>query len=124
MTAHTLNSSPCEETGHGSPDQHATPAFVVVFISQRTDGDAGYAATARRMVELAEKQPGFMGAASTRDHTGQGITVSYWRSLADIERWKGDAEHMAAQQSGKEQWYASFRLTVARVERDHMWTAE
>lgn len=105
-------------------NEQATPAFVVVFISQRTEGDNGYAITARRMVELAEKQPGFMGATSTRDDIGQGITVSYWRSLADIEHWKADAEHMAAQQSGMAQWYASFRLTVARVERDKSWTAE
>lgn len=103
-------------------DVQAKPAFVVVFISQRTDGDNGYAIAARRMVELAEQQPGFMGASSTRDETGQGITVSYWRSLADIERWKADAEHMAAQQAGMNHWYTSFRLTVARVERDKSWT--
>ena len=38
------------------------------------------------MVELAATQPGFLGIDSTRGDDGFGITVSYWRSEADIQK--------------------------------------
>jgi len=50
--------------------------------------EAGYGATADRMVELASKQPGFLGIESTRDEAGFGITVSYWESEAAIAAWR------------------------------------
>lgn len=49
---------------------------------------------ADRMVELAEKQPGFLGVESARNELG--ITVSYWNDLASIKAWKQHAEHTIA----------------------------
>jgi heme-degrading monooxygenase HmoA len=66
---------------------------------------------------MASEQPGFLGAESVRD--GLGITVSYWESLDAIDNWKRNAEHREAQKLGREQWYATFKIRVARVERDH-----
>lgn len=97
------------------------PGYVVVFVSQRSDGDNGYGEMAARMVELVESYGGYLGAKSVRDAQGLGITVSYWRNLDDIARWKADAEHQAAQHLGFEKWYEHFRLTVAKVERDEAW---
>lgn len=98
-----------------------TPAYVAIFISQRSEGDNGYGAMAERMVAGVAKFNGYLGAESVRDATGLGITVSYWRSLDDIARWKADAEHQQAQRLGKSDWYQHFRLTVARVEKDMYW---
>ncbi len=96
----------------------APPYYAVIFSSQRNaQDDAGYAAMAARMVELATAQPGFLGVESTRDADGFGITVSYWRSDADIAGWKANAEHLGAQARGHRDWYAGFELRVARVER-------
>lgn len=97
------------------------PNYVVVFISQRAEGDKGYGAMAERMVASVEKFNGYLGSESVRDATGLGITVSYWQSLDDIARWKADAEHQQAQRLGKSDWYQHFRLTVARVEKDIRW---
>lgn len=97
------------------------PNFVVVFVSDRTDGDQGYAEMAGHMADSVAKFDGYLGAESVRDASGHGITVSYWRSLDDIARWKADAEHLVAQRLGKEAWYTNFRLTVARVEKDVIW---
>jgi heme-degrading monooxygenase HmoA len=92
--------------------------YAVIFTSQRTPGDAaGYAATAARMEELARAQPGFLGVESARGDDGLGITVSYWDSLAAIDAWRKHLEHLAAQSKGRSQWYASFDLRVAKVER-------
>lgn len=71
------------------------------------------------MLELALEQPGCLGAESTRDADGFGITVSYWRDEAAIAAWKSQARHLVAQRLGKEKWYSRYALRVARVERDY-----
>ena len=93
------------------------PYYAVIFTNQRTTGDKGYGAMAERMMELASQQPGFLGAESTRDANGFGITVSYWQSEETIRKWKANAEHLGAQEAGKKTWYADYALRVAKVER-------
>ncbi|MBP8080573.1 MAG: antibiotic biosynthesis monooxygenase [Arenimonas sp.] len=95
----------------------APPYYAVIFSSQRSQGEGGYGAMAERMVELAAFQPGYLGIESSRDADGFGITVSYWRSEADIAAWKRNAEHAVARERGRSQWYQHFELRVARVER-------
>lgn len=95
----------------------APPYHAVIFTSRRTPGDRGYGDMAARMVELAAKQPGFLGVESARGADGLGITVSYWRDEASIAAWKRDAEHQQAQRGGKQTWYADYQVRVAKVER-------
>lgn len=94
------------------------PYYAVIFSSQLSEQATGYRELANRMVELAAAQPGFLGMESVRDVSGNGITVSYWRSLADIAAWKRHSEHAVAQQLGKSQFYADFRLRIAVVESE------
>lgn len=93
------------------------PYYAVIFTSLRTDEDAGYGAMAERMVELVQRQSGFLGMESARD--GVGITVSYWRDLESIRNWKVELEHKEAQRLGREKWYSAFKTRIARVERDY-----
>ena len=98
------------------------PYYAVVFSSRRRDDDgAAYAAAAARMDELARVQPGFLGIETTRGADGFGITVSYWDSEAAIRAWRQQAEHAATRQLGRADWYAGFRIRVARVERAYGW---
>lgn len=53
------------------------PYYAVIFTSERTEGDHGYDAMAKQMIELASQQPGFLGVDSVRNERGVGITVSY-----------------------------------------------
>jgi heme-degrading monooxygenase HmoA len=98
------------------------PYYAVMFTSQRTAGDSGYDAMGERMVELAQQQVGFLGAESVRDANGFGITVSYWRSEHDIATWKAHAEHVIAQETGREKWYEQYTTRVAKVERSYSFT--
>ena len=93
------------------------PYFAVIFTSRRTPVDDGYGAMADHMIELASQQPGFLGVESARGPDGLGITVSYWRSEADIAAWKANAEHRTAQRSGNRKWYEHFETRIAKVER-------
>lgn len=95
----------------------APPYYAVIFTSLRTEGDDGYGNMADAMVELASQQPGFLGVESAREDVG--ITVSYWDSLESIAAWKRNAEHLAAQRLGREQWYESYKTRICRVERDY-----
>lgn len=93
------------------------PYYAVIFTSERTAIEAGYAETANRMVELAKQQPGYLGHESARQDTG--ITVSYWDSLEAIRNWKQNAEHLIAQEKGRAEWYDRYKARICRVERDY-----
>ena len=95
----------------------APPYYAVIFSNHRTEGDNGYAEVAGRMTELAQSQPGFLGMESVREDLG--ITVSYWESLESIANWKKNAEHLEAQRLGHQKWYSTFRVRVAKVEREY-----
>lgn len=95
----------------------APPYYAVIFTSLRTAGDIGYGKMAEAMEALARTQPGYLGIESARD--GLGITVSYWQSLEAIAKWKANAQHLVAQQRGREIWYEEFKVRICRVERDY-----
>lgn len=97
------------------------PYYAVIFTSLRTAADAGYGDMAERMVELAARQPGYLGVESTRDAEGLGITVSYWASLDDIAAWRRHAEHRLARDQGRADWYQHYALRIAKVERAYGW---
>jgi heme-degrading monooxygenase HmoA len=100
------------------------PYYAVVFTSVRgTEDGPGYGAMAGQMVELASRQPGFLGVESVRGPDGVGITVSYWDSREAIERWGRHAERLLAQRLGRERWYDGFRLRVCRVESEQVFPA-
>lgn len=99
------------------------PYYAVIFTSVRdARPDDGYAAAADRMEELARQQPGFLGVESARGPDGLGITVSYWRTEADVRAWGRHAEHLLAQRAGRDRWYERFALRVARVEQDRFFS--
>lgn len=91
--------------------------YAVIFTSLRTDGDNGYGEMAEKLVELAAKQPGFLGIESARE--GVGITVSYWQDLDSIKNWKANIDHQEAQKLGHKKWYSSFKTRISKVERDY-----
>ena len=94
------------------------PYTAVIFTSVRADDDgAGYSTMAERMETLASDQPGYLGIESAREEIG--ITVSYWQTPAAARAWKAVAEHQLAQKLGRDQWYRTYRVRIATVERDY-----
>jgi heme-degrading monooxygenase HmoA len=104
-------------------DTPSPPYYAVIFTSIRsdnTDHTDDYAQTAKRMVALAKQQPGYLGSESVREEESSvGITVSYWKDLASIRNWKQQAEHLEAQEKGKQQFYHAYKTRIALVERDY-----
>lgn len=95
------------------------PYYAVIFTTLRDDSAGGveYADMARRMLELAQSMPGYLGIESARGAEGLGVTVSYWTDLAAIDTWREHSEHRVAQERGMRDWYRHFELRVCRVER-------
>lgn len=98
-------------------DTPRPPYVAVIFTNLQTHDLDGYAAMADRMEALAREQPGYLGFESAR--SGLGIAVSYWATDDDARAWKRVAEHAEAQRLGRTQWYADYRVRVARVEREY-----
>ena len=98
-------------------DTPQAPYFAVIFTSIRTEHDNGYGDMSHKMVELAKQQEGFLGVESARNEIG--ITVSYWKDLESIKKWKNHAEHVIARKKGREIWYQSFKTRIAKVESDY-----
>ena len=94
-----------------------TPYYAVIFTSTRTTDDNGYEAMAELMYNLAKEQPGYLGIESAREEIG--ITVSYWRDLEAIEKWKANTDHLLAQQKGIKEWYTQYKVRICLVERSY-----
>lgn len=98
--------------------ENFTPYYAVIFTSVRTEQSIElYANTANKMMELAQLQDGFLGVESARNEIG--ITVSYWRDLDAIKKWKQNADHLLAQSMGQEKFYLSYTTRICKVEREY-----
>lgn len=93
------------------------PYYAVIFSSIRSEEIDGYSEMADLMVDLASKQEGFLGIESARNELG--ITVSYWKDLDSIKKWKQHSDHLVAQQKGRAKWYKNYKTRIAKVERDY-----
>lgn len=93
------------------------PYYAVIFTSIRNAGDDNYSEMSDRMAELAKQQPGYLGIESARNEIG--VTVSYWKDLESIRNWKMNTEHLFAQKKGRETFYSTYKVRIAKVERDY-----
>lgn len=93
------------------------PHYAVIFTSTLKSEAKGYNEMALKMETLAKQQPGFLGISSARNKIG--ITVSYWETEQAILDWKANLDHLQAQKLGKQAWYASYKVEVAKVERTY-----
>ena len=93
------------------------PYYAVIFTSVRTEGDHGYAEVSDQMDQLAAQQPGYLGVETARNELG--INVSYWKDLESIKKWKNHVAHANARNRGRSEWYRSFKVRIAKVERDY-----
>ncbi|TGD76158.1 antibiotic biosynthesis monooxygenase [Mangrovimicrobium sediminis] len=92
--------------------------LVVIFRARIAALDAEYEHTAAQLRETALRDFGCLRfeALSAGDEE---IALSWWPDEASISAWKQHLDHRAAQARGRERWYASYSVQVARVEREY-----
>ncbi len=96
--------------------------FVVIFRAKTHQIDTEYTQVAARMRELALGQFGCLEFTAVTEGSDE-IALSYWPSEAYIRAWKAHAEHVLAQQLGRERWYESYAVQVAEIKRDYRFAA-
>ena len=96
-----------------------TPYYAVIFTSIRTLGDKGYGKMGEEIEKEISDQIGFLGAESMRNDQGFGVTISYWKNLESINKWKKNPLHIIAKEKGKKLWYYNYMLRLCKVEYDH-----
>jgi len=98
----------------------------VVFRSVlRDDAQPEYGQTMARMDDLVDGMAGYLGSFSVRDPgTREGITVVRFADEESLAAWRTHAEHLMAQESGRQRFYEWYELSVAREERRHDWHRE
>ena len=90
--------------------------WVVIFRAQAQALDAEYSQTAAQLRELALTQFGCLDFCAVTEGA-QEIALSYWPDEASIRAWKQHADHLMAQQLGRERWYASYSVEIAEIRR-------
>jgi heme-degrading monooxygenase HmoA len=85
---------------------------------QRTNGKK-YEETSAKMVELAQKIPGFLGVESVRNENGFGNTTVYWKDKESIKAWRNHKKHKKAKKRGRAIWYEKYFLRIVKVENNY-----
>ncbi len=92
--------------------------YVVIFRAKIRQFDAEYSAMAKRMRELALSEFGCTGFHAVTEGE-QEVALSYWPDEVSIRAWRAHPEHRQAQQLGKEKWYETYSVEIARIERSY-----
>jgi len=92
--------------------------YAVIFTAEVNEFDSEYLATAEKLRDLAIARYGCVEFSARSEGTNE-IAISYWNSLEQIAAWKSDAEHMLAQEKGREKWYKDYRVQVVEVLREY-----
>ena len=96
----------------------AQKEYAVIFKTKRQlPMPAEYNEFSQKLVELAKLNPGFLRIESIADASGNGVSVSYWKSLDSIREWKAQSDHLEAQAKGKREWYLDYEVQICEVLR-------
>ena len=90
--------------------------IVTVFRSRLRD-DAGdtYERTAAQMEQLARAVPGFVDFKQFVGDDGERVSLITFASRAAHDKWRDDPRHRAAQQRGRDDWYAEYHIQVCEL---------
>jgi len=92
--------------------------YVVIFRARVREFDDEYSRAAAQLRELALSQFGCIEFHALTEGADE-IALSYWPDEASIRAWKAHADHLLAQRLGRERWYESYQVQIARITRDY-----
>lgn len=92
--------------------------YVVIFRAKARALDDEYFKVAARMRELALGQFGCLEFQAVTEGQDE-VALSYWPDEESIRAWKAHAEHIVAQQIGRDRWYESYVVQVAHITREY-----
>lgn len=93
------------------------PYYAVIFTSIRTDIVTDYKEMNKAIEKAVKDAEGFLGVEDCREEIG--ISVSYWKDLESIRKWKNNPLHGLAKEKGKNIWFSEYKTRIAKVEMDY-----
>ncbi len=96
--------------------------IAVIFEVEMNPGRAQeYFDLAASLRAELEKIDGFVSVERFQSLVtpGKYLSLSIWRDEGAVAAWKAHAEHRAAQQRGKQEIFARYRIRVTEVLRDY-----
>ncbi|WP_131737434.1 antibiotic biosynthesis monooxygenase family protein [Actinomadura roseirufa] len=96
------------------------PPYVAIYITSTLSDDLdGYDELNDEMVKLSQEQPGCLGRESLPSEGDEERVVIYWADEESLKAWRLHPEHQVAMRLGRERFYSSYDIRVARVEREY-----
>lgn len=81
-------------------------------------------ALTQEMVALASEIPGFGGVKDFAAGDGEVVVIAEFDSLASVDVWKAHPDHVAAQERGRQEFFADYRIQVCDLIRTAEFSAE
>lgn len=92
--------------------------YAVIFRATVAALDKDYVAAIEEMKQLAFEDYGCLEFVSMTEGDER-VAISYWESPEAIANWKRNMDHLAAQARGREKWYQSYTVQVAKIQREY-----
>jgi heme-degrading monooxygenase HmoA len=96
--------------------------FAVIFeVWPAEQGRNEYLRIAVELHKFLEGRDGFISIERFQSMADESkiLSLSFWRDEAAIEQWRNLPKHRGAQHSGRKKLFESYRIRVAKVERDY-----
>ncbi len=95
--------------------------MVIFEVTMNQGKGEQYFDLAERLRTELEQFDGFVEVERFRSlrNTSKYVSISSWRDDASVRAWKAHLEHRRAQERGKREIFADFRIRVAEVVRDY-----
>jgi heme-degrading monooxygenase HmoA len=96
---------------------------IVLFkIHTRKSIDtAEYEAAFERMLALVSEIPGFVDIEGYEGEDGSELAVARFENPEAIAAWRDQAEHAATRERGRSEFFESYDITIATVNRHYDW---
>jgi heme-degrading monooxygenase HmoA len=94
---------------------------VIFEVEPKAQYSGTYFDIAAELRPLVEKIDGFISIErfESRALPGKFLSLSFWRDEESIRQWREHEQHRHAQERGKTELFAGYRLRVAHVVRDY-----
>ncbi len=94
---------------------------VIFELETKPGSESAYFDRAAQLKPLLEGIDGFISVERFQSlaRPGRYLSLSFWRDEEAVRAWRNQEAHRAAQQAGRSEVFADYRLRVATVLRDY-----
>ena len=89
--------------------------YIIVFKSRLKPGvEAEYGVRGEAIYNLATGMPGLISANDYTAENGERVSIIEFDTLEHLIAWRDHPEHLKAQQEGRDKFYASYSISIAK----------